>query len=110
MKRSLLLLLLGASALLPGAVNDNVSHARRVLAENPPPRKISVGTKKILPLSVKGKPCVEIILAANAPSVVRLAAQELQYFLSASLGGKVEIRKAPGPAATKIIQIGRAHV
>jgi len=102
MRKTVLLLLLGTAALLSGAVSDNVSHARRVLAENPPPRKISVGAEKILPLSVKGKPCVEIVIAANAPSVVRLAAQELQYFLSASLGGKVEIRKAPGPAPTKI--------
>ena len=102
MKRSVLLLLLGTAAFLWGEISDNVSHARRVLAENPPPRKIVVGREKILPLSVKGKPCVEIVIAANAPSVVRLAAQELRYFLSASLGAKVEIRKAPGNAATKI--------
>ena len=52
MKKTVLLLLLGAAAFLSGAVSDNVSHARRVLAENPPPRKTVAGTEKILPLSV----------------------------------------------------------
>ena len=85
MKKITAFLLLGAVALLSGAEPGNFEHAIRVLAENPPARKCVLDAKKSIPLSIKGKPCVEIIVPPGAPSVVRVAAEELQYFLSASL-------------------------
>ena len=102
MKKITAFLLLGAVALLSGAEPGNFEHAIRVLAENPPARKCVLDAKKSIPLSIKGKPCVEIIVPPGAPSVVRVAAEELQYFLSASLGGKVPVLRKPGKALTKI--------
>ena len=103
MKKALSLFLLGAASLFLSAAPDNFEHGRRVLAENPPPRKSVTDARQSIPLSRKGKPCVEIIVPPGAPSVVGIAAGELQYFLSASLGGKVEILRKPGKAQTKII-------
>ena len=97
-----LLLLLGAVSFVHGATVGNFEHGKRVLAENPPARQIKVGKKATIPLSVKGKPCVEIVISPRAVPVVRVAAEELQNFLSVSLGGKVPVVRKPGKALSKI--------
>ena len=97
-----LLLLLGAVSFVHGATVGNFEHGKRVLAENPPARQIKVGKKAAIPLSVKGKPCVEIVISPRAVPVVRVAAEELQNFLSVSLGGKVPVVRKPGKALSKI--------
>ena len=103
MKRLLILTL--PALLLVSTVNNaygDVEAAKQLLGENLPPRKIQTGTKKTIPLSRNGKICVGIVLAPKAPSVTRLAAETLQKYLSASLGGKVEIRSAAIKGETAI--------
>lgn len=80
----------------------NVEGARKALAQDPPKRVIKTGTEKIIPLSRNGKVCVDIIVAKKAPAVTKIAADELQKYLSASLGGKVAIRQTAIKGRTAI--------
>ena len=111
MKRLLILtlpaLLLASTT---AAAYGDVEAAKRALGENLPPRKIKTGTVKNIPLSRNGRICVGIILAPKAPSVTRLAAETLQKYLSASLGGKVEIRSEAVKGETAIYVGDRAEL
>ncbi len=103
MKRLLILTL--PALLLASTVTEaygDAEAAKLALAENPPARKIKTGTEKIIPLSRNGKICAGIILAPKAPSVTRLAAETLQKYLSAALGGKVELRSEAVKGETAI--------
>ena len=96
MKKSLLLLLCGAFALLHGAgVPDS---------ELRPERYAKINAKKKITATAGN---TQIVIAPKAPSTVRFAAQELQYFLSEIFGKKIPIvnKVTPGKVSSKWVMI-----
>ncbi len=65
-----------------------------------PPRRLKVGSKTVLNITAEN---AQIVIAPKAPSTVRFAAQELQYFLSERFGKKIPVVNTLSPGKSAII-------